>query len=552
MDCPKCGSSMAFRSGRFGNFWGCTNYPTCKSTIAIKGSAKKFEKKENLQPESIQLIKGSDQQEKLWDYMRNGTGHAVVHACPGTGKTFSLVQGTARLDLSAQSVVYLAFNNSIRDEMLEKAPKGVTVLGLNQFGHRICTSHFKRTKVDDNKYYKLYNELFPAESPDQNKIQYYCAVKAKELVGFCQSYMIDGNEDDLREIIEKHDIRMPKDFSQKVIDAIPKLLEEGKKRTGTITFSDQLWLPVVLDLPTPQFDIVTIDEAQDLNKVQHHLVMRAMHKNTRVIVVGDENQAIYGFRGADSDSMDSMAIMLGTTGREVVHFPLTKTWRCGKKIVELAKEYFPEIEAHESNPEGDVATLDLEDTEDGFSVGDMILCRMNGPLVRLGYRLMRKGKKVYFQGKQFGENLVGLVEGFQAQSMEELMTKLSKYEDNQLDKLEEKKLAGGNVSLQKADLQDKMDCIRAFLASQDPEKPVSEIIEAMREFFCSNNAEKDAITLTSIHRAKGRERDRVFYFRPDISFEGLSEAEELEEKRLKFVAITRAKKYLCMVMADEE
>jgi superfamily I DNA/RNA helicase len=44
----------------------------------------------------------------------------------------------------------------------------------------------------------------------------------------------------------------------------------------------------------------------------------------------------------------------------------------------------------------------------------------------------------------------------------------------------------------------------------------------------------------------------VFYFRPNISFEGLSEAEELEEKRLKFVAITRAKKYLCMVTSNDE
>ena len=552
MNCTKCGNAMAFRSGRFGNFWGCTNYPNCKNTIAVKGSGKILVKKEVEQPDSIALVAGSDQQEKLWDYIRNGSGHAVVHACPGTGKTFSLVQGTARCDLKNQSVVYFAFNNSIRDEMLEKAPKGVTVLGLNQFGHRICTKAFK-TRLDDNKYYKLFNELFPAESADQNKMQYYCALKAKELVSLCQSYMVDGtNEEELSDIIQRHEIRMPKDNSSKIISAIPKLLEEGKKRTGTITFSDQLWLPVVLDLPTPQFDLITIDEAQDLNKVQHLLVVRSMHKNSRVIVVGDENQAIYAFRGADTDSMASMAFMLEVTGKDVEHFPLTKTWRCGKKIVELAKEYVPEIEAHENNPEGDVISGMLSDVEDQFLPGDMVLCRMNGPLVTLGYRLMKQGKKVHFQGKKFGEELVGIAQGLDADSINDLLIKLSSYEDGRLDKLAEKEKIGGNVKMQKIDLQDRMDCLRAFLIGLPEDMPINEVLSKMEKFFCDSQDEKDSITLTSIHRAKGRERDRVFYFKPEISFDGLSEEDERQERNLKFVAITRAKKFLCMVTANDE
>jgi superfamily I DNA/RNA helicase len=345
---------------------------------------------------------------------------------------------------------------------------------------------------------------------------------------------------------------MPKDNSSKIISAIPKLLEEGKKRTGTITFSDQLWLPVVLDLPTPQFDLITIDEAQDLNKVQHLLVVRSMHKNSRVIVVGDENQAIYAFRGADTDSMASMAFMLEVTGKDVEHFPLTKTWRCGKKIVELAKEYVPEIEAHENNPEGDVLSGMLSDVEDQFLPGDMVLCRMNGPLVTLGYRLMKQGKKVHFQGKKFGEELLGIAQGLDADSINDLLIKLSSYEDGRLDKLAEKEKIGGNVKMQKIDLQDRMDCLRAFLIGLPEDMPINEVLSKMEKFFCDSQDEKDSITLTSIHRAKGRERDRVFYFKPEISFDGLSEEDERQERNLKFVAITRAKKFLCMVTANDE
>jgi hypothetical protein len=35
-DCPKCGAHMALRSGRNGNFWGCTKYPDCKGSLAYK------------------------------------------------------------------------------------------------------------------------------------------------------------------------------------------------------------------------------------------------------------------------------------------------------------------------------------------------------------------------------------------------------------------------------------------------------------------------------------------------------------------------------------
>ena len=82
--------------------------------------------------------------------------------------------------------------------------------------------------------------------------------------------------------------------------------------------------------------------------------------------------------------------------------------------------------------------------------------------------------------------------------------------------------------------------------------PINEVLSKMEKFFCDSQDEKDSITLTSIHRAKGRERDRVFYFKPEISFDGLSEEDERQERNLKFVAITRAKKFLCMVTANDE
>jgi len=222
-----------------------------------------------------------------------------------------------------------------------------------------------------------------------------------------------------------------------------------------------------------------------LNVIQHHLVMKAMHANTRVIVVGDENQAIYAFRGADADSMRTMADLLIAHGGTVSHFPLTKTFRCGKKIVDVAKQFVPEIEANDTNPDGEVSNVNLQESLEEIDNGDMVLCRMNAPLVKLGYKLMRKHKKVRFVGKPFGEQIVGCTDG-----------------------------------------------------------SVSDLLRSLRDFYLSDSFDADAITLSSIHRAKGTERDRVFYLMPDIGFKELSPEEEKQEQNLKFVAVTRAKHHL--------
>ena len=443
--------------------------------------------------------------------------------------------------------------------MLTKAPKGVTVRGLNQFGHQIVTKAFKGAKFDDNKYYKMYNQMFPASTPEETKVQIYGAFKAKELVNLCQSYHIDGrNEDELFELINRHDIRLPVVLSKKIVSAIPELLEAGRKpkvvnekTVFSFTYGDQLWLPVVLDLPTPQYDMICIDEAQDLNVIQHHLVMRAMYPTTRVIVVGDENQAIYAFRGADADSMRTMSDLLIANGGTVSHFPLTKTFRCGKRIVDVAKQFVPEIEANDTNPEGEVSDVNLLESLEEIDNGDMVLCRMNAPLVKLGYKLMRKHKKVRFVGKPFGEQIVGLVEGFEPKDINDLHSKINAYEDKEMRKLEEKKLKGDKIEIKMADLSDKMDCIRVFLSNYEMNSflsckngSISDLLASLRDFYLSDTIDADAITLSSIHRAKGTERDRVFYLMPDIGFKDLTPEEEKQELNLKFVAITRAKNHL--------
>src|SRR5690606_8710435 len=72
------------------------------------------------------------------------------------------------------------------------------------------------------------------------------------------------------------------------------------EKDGTIDFDDMIFVPVRNNWVRAWYNVVIVDECQDMNAAQIEMALRACKKGGRIIVVGDEKQAIYGFRGADS------------------------------------------------------------------------------------------------------------------------------------------------------------------------------------------------------------------------------------------------------------
>ena len=77
-----------------------------------------------------------------------------------------------------------------------------------------------------------------------------------------------------------------------------------------------------------------------------------MKPTERITVVGDNRQAIFGFRGADSNSLDRLKQELNAD-----ELGLTRTYRCGKVIVERAQGFVPDLEADENNPDGEIVEV---------------------------------------------------------------------------------------------------------------------------------------------------------------------------------------------------
>ena len=110
-----------------------------------------------------------------------------------------------------------------------------------------------------------------------------------------------------------------------------------------------IWFPFVYRLNVGKFDVVFVDEAQDLNQAQIAMVLSANKMDGRIIAVGDPAQSIYQFRGADSEAIPNFINKLGAKT-----LPLSVTYRCPKRVVSLAQEIVPDIMASPGAKDGTV------------------------------------------------------------------------------------------------------------------------------------------------------------------------------------------------------
>ena len=304
---------------------------------------------------------------------------------------------------------------------------------------------------------------------------------------------------------------------------------------------------------------ILVHNCQDLNRCQQTLAKMAGH---RLVFCGDEAQAIYGFSGADSESIPRLRSELTATDVGIERLPLTVTRRCGKAIVEEARRWVPDFEAHPDNPEGAIteARYPTRKKADGTTEavpweqtygprvrpGDMVTCRTNAPLVTQCFAFIRRGVKANIQGRDVGKGLVALVRKMtgpdEAMPVPELVGRL----DDWLAKETATEEARRNPSATRLQgLADRHGCLVAFAEGAGNAADVLGKIDAV----FTDDKHAPGVRFSSIHRAKGLEADRVFGLRPpDGGFAvPMQEWERQQEENLRYVEVTRAINEFCVV-----
>ena len=287
-----------------------------------------------------------------------------------------------------------------------------------------------------------------------------------------------------------------------------------------------IFFPTFYNLVGKQYDYVFVDEAQDLNKTQLEIVASALKSNGKLVAIGDSFQAIYSFRGGDSDSMQNIKDRF-----KCKSMPLSITYRCPTSHVEFVKQFVPNIEAAPNAKKGEIINIKDDEFVNYVKENDLVLCRYNAPLFSPCLKLIAMGKKARIVGSDFDKTLIKLIDNLKPKSVIELNEKLNRWYSREIANLEK---IGANTQ----QVNDKYECIRTLINMSNANK-VDDIKSYIREIF---KKDKPEISFSTIHKAKGLEAENIFIYYPNLmpSVYAKKDWEHQQEENLMYVAYTRS------------
>lgn len=496
----------------------------------------------------------SPQQQAFFDWVSLGTGSAIVEAVAGAGKTTTLVQALKRMD---GQVFFGAYNKKIADEIKVKAAEaradrpGVFISTMHGAGFNNWRRVAAHVRVDDRKVRELTVELLKQKLPSDASPQTFASLElfVPRMVAFGKQYLFGVKKamDDRAAWLElvEHFGADDSLVGMGVVEALDYVIAVFKKSAEkcyeVIDFDDMIFAPIYYNARVFQNDWVLVDECQDLNPARLELARRMLRKGGRLVAVGDSRQAIYGFTGAQADSVEQIARTFNC-----VRLPLTVTYRCPKKVVEFVHQWVSHIEAHSSAPDGEVRTIEHSKDAPWYlgaeapRVTDAILCRYTKPLISTAFSLLRNGIACKVEGRDIGNGLIKLATRWRVKTLDRLSEKLGAYYEAQRAKIELRK--GSTTTL-----EDTAQTLQLFISRCQTKglHSLDDLIKDIQDIFADEA--KGVVTLSTGHKAKGREWPRVYWLWSSKQIPNLKDWELEQETNIKYVIGTRAKEQLLIV-----
>jgi len=518
----------------------------------------------------IEPIIPTDQQQAAIAAARNSTDSILLEAYAGAAKTTTLTMMAKEIKIPALA---LAFNVSIKKELAGKFPPNFSVQTMNGLGYaslmRAMPSVNFTVDAHGKKLGKIIREVLKDFKVDLGAEQYesirdvvrQCMIQGLVPQEFEQARsLLADTEDNWLALMEnsgvgENDFPMVEELCREILT---RDIDQALK--GFVSFDDQIYVSTLVAGRFPQFPAILGDEIQDFSPLNHAMLVKAVRPDGRLLMVGDKRQSIYAFRGADTNSIAKIKALRS----KWIELPLTITFRCPKTVVKRQQFHAPGFQAGPNNRDGLFVKLPIykglaPDTEEpekwnwfnveavtpqGASVA--VLCRNNAPILKLAFKLLAKRKSIKILGREIGRGIIALTKQLaprDATPKLELASLVALWEER------EKALALANDQSEKMDMiEDKAECVRAVLSYET----VNDAGDCRRELNFLFSREEGAITLSSIHKAKGLEWDVVLLLDPwrmpskwARERAKLGDDTELQqEMNLKYVAETRTKDVL--------
>jgi DNA helicase II / ATP-dependent DNA helicase PcrA len=471
----------------------------------------------------------SKYQQAIFDAIRSTRDNLCVQARSGSGKTTTLVEALKHL---VGRTLFLAYNKVIANELEKRVPQGTEARTTHSYGLSLLAKHFRsRVPLDENKVPSMIKANFTTGRWNYDHRPLANAID--KAVEHAKNHLVESVSE-IVSLLSRFHVEIPTPFGADLVaEYAVEILARCKKETASIDYNDMIWLPVVLNVSPRRFDTILVDECQDLNPCQIELISRTVGQSGRVVLIGDDRQSIYGFRGADVDAMDKM-----TARFKARKMSLPLSYRCPKSVAKLAKEIVSDFEVLPEAIEGRVTLRTEEDMLVSVASDDFVLCRTMHPLVSLFFTLIRQGVKAFVRGRDFGKGLVSFINSFKAERLNELCDEINAWKIREVQKLTD---AGKETAAQTA--ADKCDCVLTIALNVDT---IKELIDYIWQIF---QKEGTGVCLSTMHRVKGLEADRVWILHPELVPHPCARQawEKAQEANLAYMAVTRSKNELIFV-----
>lgn len=377
-----------------------------------------------------------------------------------------------------------------------------------------------------------------------------------------------------------------------------------------IDYTDMIYFPVLYNMQVPYkikefLNTVMVDESQDLSILQQKFIRKLDTNFNRFVFVGDKKQSIYAFAGADVHAIDKLNETF-----ILQHLPLNICYRCPENVIRLAKDLVPEIEWNTAREDkGDVKFLTMSEAINQIKPNDVLIGRKNKDLVKIYRKFVLELKKpVKFRNSELVSNLVNNLDQVMTEyvrlyskglnirkpleeHMAEWIKTTQQYKGSDLYNQELQSYARELISensgkssrknIANTNIKFLATCMREYKElgdyGVDVDDPLTEFYDVIEDFledfkkesasvlvedfkkyikhFLSGSMYDEVPIISSVHSMKGGEADNVYIFDyPMFPYQmgSMSDDDYQQEKNLKYVAITRAKKNLYLILCDEE
>lgn len=589
--------------------------------------------------------------ESQYEAVVNTEGPVLVLAGAGSGKTrvvtYKIAYLVKEIGINPFNILAITFTNKAANEMKERAEelleRSINGMWIGTF-HSICVRILRKhyssnfTIYDTQDSVNLIKRIIKDRNLDSDQF------KPKSIKNRISDFKNKGMG------VKEFQEFAGSDFYLKIVGEIFFDYEAAMKEANALDFDDLLLKtvkifeanPSVCEEYSSKFDYIFVDEYQDVNDIQYKFIKAISHVHNNLTVVGDENQSIYAFRGANLENI--LNFERDFKGAKVIY--LNQNYRSTKSILDAAnhlilnnpQKYKRELLATKADDEkvkcynlmtgddeaykvleiienlkdfgekySDIAILYRTNNqsrafEDVFvrnsipyeiiggirfydrkEVKDVLayLKLLNNPFDSVSFERIvntpRRGVgpktlgdlneyrlvtgKDYFEtlsdigtksAKQFGEDFIKIREVMNDVSLSELV-------DIVLEKSEYlKELKVSKNPEDESRVQNVYEFV-SYVKEYENKNPESELSEMLNEISLlsdiDQSKEEDKVVLMTVHSSKGLEFRNVFVvgleeglFPSRMSMEDEKDVEE--ERRLFYVALTRARDRLFLTSAD--